>query len=235
MQAVVPAAGRGTRLRPLTEEKPKALVEIDGRPILSHCFGSLLDAGIEELIVVVGYRKEALIDHYGDSYEGVPITYAHQPEPIGLADAVSRAEPHVEDSFVVLNGDNVLHADLQSPIDRFRADDPAALLVTERASTEEARTTGVVETDANGDVVELLEKPDEPPTNLVTTGFYAFAPAIFRACRRIEPSDRGEYELADAINRLIERGTRVESVRLCGERVNVNTPVDVERAERLVG
>ena len=83
MQAVVLAGGEGTRLRPLTDDKPKGMVEVDGEPILTHCFDQLVELGADELIVVVGYLKEKIIDHYGDAYEGVPITYAHQREQNG--------------------------------------------------------------------------------------------------------------------------------------------------------
>ncbi len=83
MKAVVLAAGEGTRLRPLTEEKPKGMVEVDGKPILTHCFEQLAELGADEFVVVVGYRKQGIIEHYDDEYEGVPITYSHQREQKG--------------------------------------------------------------------------------------------------------------------------------------------------------
>jgi len=95
MKAVVLAAGKGTRLRPLTDDKPKALVEVDGRPILSHCFDELVDLDAEGFVVVVGYRKDDIIEYYGDEYEGVPITYAEQERQLGLADALLCAEEDV--------------------------------------------------------------------------------------------------------------------------------------------
>jgi len=98
MKAVVLAAGQGTRLRPLTDDKPKALVEVADRPILSHCFDQLIGIGADELLVVVGYKKEKLIEHYGDSYDDVPITYAHQREPQGLAHALLTVEEHIDDA-----------------------------------------------------------------------------------------------------------------------------------------
>jgi len=99
MNGVVLAAGEGTRLRPLTEDKPKGMVEVDGTPLITHCFDELIDLGADELIVVVGYMKEAIIDHYGDAYEGVPITYTHQREQKGLAHALLTVEEHIDDDF----------------------------------------------------------------------------------------------------------------------------------------
>src|SRR6056297_900646 len=97
MQAVVLAAGKGTRLRPLTDDKPKGMVEIAGKPILTHCFEQLKALDAEEFVVVVGYRKEVIIDHYDDEFRGVPITYTHQRDQRGLAHALLTAEEHVED------------------------------------------------------------------------------------------------------------------------------------------
>jgi len=122
MQAVVLAAGEGTRLRPLTEDKPKALVEVDGRPILSHCFDRLIELDADELLVVVGYKKERIIDFYGDDYGGVPITYTHQREPKGLAHALLCVEEHVDDDFMLMLGDNVFEANLADVVNRQRED-----------------------------------------------------------------------------------------------------------------
>ncbi len=114
MQAVVLAAGKGTRLRPLTEDKPKALVEVDGRPIVEDVFDNLLALDVSELIVVVGHRKEQIIDRYGDSYRDVPITYAHQREQLGLAHAIRQVEPMVDDDFALMLGDNVFERTSQT-------------------------------------------------------------------------------------------------------------------------
>ncbi|WP_293026651.1 nucleotidyltransferase family protein, partial [Natronococcus sp.] len=97
MQAVVLAAGEGTRLRPLTEDKPKGLVEVDEKPIITHCLDRLVELGASEFVIVVGYLKEKIIDHYGDEYRGVPITYAHQREQKGLAHALLCVEEHIDD------------------------------------------------------------------------------------------------------------------------------------------
>ena len=233
MKAVVPAAGEGTRLGTLTDERPKPLVEVAGRPILTHCFERLAGFDVNELVVVVGYRGEEITEYYGHSFENIPINYVHQRERLGLAHAISRAEERIDGKFLVYNGDNVLSGNLGEVIEAQRSGADATLLV-DRVTREEARETGVLDVDDDGRVRRIVEKPAEPPSTLVTTGVYGLSPEIFDVCRRIEPSDRGEYELADALTLLIEAGRRVEVVELEGWRVNVNTPADVERAERLL-
>ncbi|RQH01947.1 UTP--glucose-1-phosphate uridylyltransferase AglF [Natrarchaeobius oligotrophus] len=231
MQAVVLAAGEGTRLRPLTEDKPKVLVEVDGKPLLEDVFDNLLEIGVTELIVVVGYRKEQIIERYGDAYEGVPITYTHQREQLGLAHAILQAEPHVEEDFVLMLGDNIFRANLADVINRQREERADAAFLVEEVPYEEASRYGVLDTNEYGEIVEVTEKPDDPPSNLVMTGFYTFTPAIFHACHLVQPSDRGEYELPDAIDLLIQSGRTIDAIRMDGWRVDVGYPADRERAE----
>lgn len=233
MRAVVPAAGEGTRLRPLTDDTPKALIEVAGRPILTHCFERLVALDVEELIVVVGYGGERIVDRYGEAFEGTPIGYVEQEEQRGLAHAIAQAEPHVDGPFFTMNGDNVIRGNLEEVAERFRDDVDGVLLVDE-VSEAEARHTGVIDLSAEGTVRSIVEKPENPPSRLVTTGFAALPPGTIEACKRIEPSGRGEYELADALTLLVEEGARIETVELDGWRVNVNTPADVEHAETLL-
>ncbi|MDY7081931.1 MAG: nucleotidyltransferase family protein, partial [Halobacteria archaeon] len=115
MKAVVLAAGEGTRLRPFTDNKPKALVEVGGKPLLSYCF-DVLKPYVDEFVVTVGYKKEKIIEYYGDVYDDTPITYVHQREQKGLAHALLVAEPEIEDRFVVMNGDNVIRANVEDVI-----------------------------------------------------------------------------------------------------------------------
>lgn len=232
MKAVVLAAGEGTRLRPLTEEKPKALVEVNSRPIVEDVFENLVDLDVDELVVVVGYLKERIIERYGDEYEGVPITYAHQREPMGLAHALLQAEPYVDDDFLVMLGDNIFRANLDEVVERQHSDGADAAFLIEEVPYDEASRYGVCRRNENGEIVEVVEKPDNPPSNYVMSGFYAFTPAIFHACHLVQPSDRGEYELTDAINLLIESGRTIEGVELDGWRMDIGYPEDRERAEK---
>ena len=234
MEAVVLAAGKGTRLAPLTDDKPKALVEVDGTPIIEDVFENLLEIGASEFVVVVGHLKEQIIERYGDSYEGVPITYAHQREQHGLAHAILAAEPHVEDDFMLMLGDNVFRANLADVITRQGEDRADAAFLVEEVPWEEASRYGVLDTNEYGEVIEVVEKPDDPPSNIVMTGVYTVTPAIFHACHLVQPSDRGEYELPDAIDLLIQSGRTIDAIRMEGWRVDVGYPEDREKAQRLL-
>ena len=234
MYGVVPAAGKGTRLRPLTDNTPKGMVEIGDRPLMTHVFDRLISVGVDHLVVVVGYELSTITDYYGDHYCGTPITYVHQREQLGLGHAIAQCAPVVSGTVVVCNGDNVFGRPQQAAVDRARDDDVDAVVVTETVSGQQATKTGVVETDAEGRVQRVVEKPDEPPSQLSTTGWYVLPEEIFDALDLIRQSDRGEYELADGLSVLAAAGGRIDTVELDGERVNVNTPSDIDRAEPLV-
>ncbi len=234
MQAVIPAAGKGTRLRPLTEDKPKALVEVNGKPLIEDVFDNLVEIGIEGFVIVVGYKKEQIIERYGDEYQDVPITYTHQRNPNGLAHALLQAEPHVEDDFVLMLGDNVFRANLADVVNRQQESRADAAFLVEEVPMEEASRYGVCDTNEYGEILEVVEKPDDPPSNLVMTGFYTFTPAIFHACHLVQPSDRGEYELPDAVDLLIQSGRTIDAIRMDGWRIDVGYPDDRDRAEELL-
>ena len=231
MKAVVLAAGEGTRLRPLTEDKPKGMVEVAGEPILTHCFEQLVDLGASELLVVVGYKKEAIIEHYGDAFEDIPITYAHQREQNGLAHALLTVEEHIDDDFMLMLGDNVFDANLEDVVRRQREDRADAAFLVEEVPWDDAGRYGVCDTNKYGEVTDVVEKPDDPPSNLVMTGFYTFTPAIFHACHLVQPSNRGEYEISEAIDLLIRSGRTIDAIELDGWRIDIGYPEDREKAE----
>lgn len=221
-------------MRPLTADRPKALVEVAGEPLLTHGFETLRSLGTDRIVVVIGYRGDDVVARYGDSYRDVSLDYVRQDEQLGTAHALRQALPIADAPFVVLNGDNVCRANLDDVVARHRRTDAAATLLVERVSRERARETGVIETDADGRVTGLVEKPDEPPSTLVSRGFFAFGPEIAPACRNLTPSDRGEYELTDAVDRLVDAGHRVETVDLDGWCANVNEPEDRARVAALL-
>jgi glucose-1-phosphate thymidylyltransferase len=234
MDAVILAAGKGTRLQPLTDDKPKGMVEVDGRPILTHCFEEVLELGATHLHVVVGYRKQRIIEHYGDEFEGTPITYSHQREQHGLAHALLTVEEQIDDDFMLMLGDNIFRANLQDVVRRQREDRADAAFLVEEVPWDEASRYGVCDTNKYGEIVEVVEKPDDPPSNLVMTGFYTFTPAIFHACHLVQPSNRNEYEISDAIDLLIHSGRTIDAIGLNGWRVDVGYPEDRDRAEKLL-
>ncbi|MFU1779892.1 sugar phosphate nucleotidyltransferase [Haloarcula japonica] len=235
MDGVVLAAGKGTRMRPLTADRPKGLVEVAGTPLLTHCFETLLSIGVDRLVVVIGYRGDDIVAHYGDQYRNAPVEYVRQDERLGLAHALEQACSAVDGTFVMLNGDNVCRANLGDVLDRHRETDASATLLVEDVSRAVAKSTGVVTTDGEGRVTGLVEKPSDPPSTLVTRGFFLFEPAIGHACALTRPSDRGEYELPDAIDLLLSAGHRVEAVELDGWCHNVNEPSDIEAVEQRLG
>jgi dTDP-glucose pyrophosphorylase len=239
----------------LTRRRPKPLVPVAGRPLLAHALDAVrpvVDSGasptprangdaVSEAVVVVGYRGERIRERFGHEHEGLPLTYVEQPEQRGLADALACAESAVDGPFVHLNADNVFGAEpggaanVRRLVACRRETGADAVLLVERVSRAAARRVGVVTTDDAGRVRDVVEKPDSPPSRLVQTGCFAFTPAIFEACRAVEPADTGEIELSDAIARLAREG-RVETVRLQGWRRNVNTPRDrAAVAARLAG
>ena len=232
MKAVVLAAGKGTRLRPLTNDKPKGLVEVNGKPIVTHCFERLAELGAEEFIVVVGYRKEDIISYYDDEFDGIPITYTHQREQKGLAHALLTVEEHIDDDFMLILGDNIFEANLEDVVRRQQEDRADAAFLTEEVPYEDASRFGVCDTNDYGEITDVVEKPEDPPSNLVMTGFYTFTPAIFHACHLVQPSNRGEYEISEAIDLLIQSGRTIDAIRMDGWRIDVGYPEDRDEAEK---
>ena len=232
MQAVVLAAGKGTRLRPLTDDKPKGMVEVDGKPILTHCLEQLVELGAEEFVLVVGYLREEIADHYGDEFRGVPITYAHQQEQLGLAHALLTVEEHIDDDFMLMLGDNVFQANLADVVKRQQEDRADAAFLVEEVPYGEADRYGVCVTNNYGEITDVVEKPEDPPSNLVMTGFYTLSPAIFPACELVQPSNRGEYEISEAIDLLIRSGRTIDALPIDGWRLDIGYPEDREEAER---
>jgi glucose-1-phosphate thymidylyltransferase len=232
MKGVILAAGEGTRLRPRTDEIPKPLVEVGGELLLTHCLETLRELGVNEAVIVVGYKGDRIREQYGETFRGLDISYAHQSERDGLAHAVLAAQNHIESDFVVLNGDNIYAGNLKAAIDRHTTTDADITFPVDNVSRDAATRGAVCELDGDGRVTGLVEKPAEPPSTVVPTAFYVLPPEIFPACRIVRPSARGEYELPDAIDLLIHAGYGVETVPFEGWKLNINTEADIERAER---
>ncbi len=232
MDAVIPAAGRGSRLGALTTDRNKCAIPVADRPLAAHAMAALGAVSPDRYVVVVGYEAESVISAIGDTFQGIPVTYVHQRDRRGLADALLVARSSVEGSVALLNGDNVLQANLDRVTDPLEAGADGAILV-DTVSTEAAARTGVVHTDGDR-VTHIEEKPAEATSRTVTTGCYVLPEAVFHACELVQPNDTGEYELADAINLLCRAGYEIPAVPLEGARINVNTPTDLARAARLL-
>jgi bifunctional UDP-N-acetylglucosamine pyrophosphorylase/glucosamine-1-phosphate N-acetyltransferase len=196
MQTVVLAAGEGTRMRPLTDSRPKPTLPVAGRPLVEHTVGTAVDAGASRVVVVVGYEAGDVRAALGDECAGAPVTYAVQSEQRGTADAVRAAAGELDDDpFVVLNGDALYDAASLSTLydsgpaaGSFRVDNPGDYGVLD---VVDGRVTGVV------------EKPADPPSNLINAGAYVF-PAAALAWLDVGESERGELELTDVLARTCE-------------------------------
>lgn len=233
MQGVVFAAGRGSRMGALTEGKPKPLVEVGGRPMLTDVFERLRGLDVSELVVVVGYEGGRIRETYGDGFRGTPITYAEQPDPEGMADALLCAEPLVDGPFVGMDGDGIVRGDLSRPVERQREPGVDSTLLLQRVSAEAARSKAVCELDDDGNLERIVKEPADPPEGaFVAASMHTFSPGVFDACRRVERSPRGEYELSDALQSMVDDGLTVAGVEHDGWLVNVNTPAEREEAER---
>jgi glucose-1-phosphate thymidylyltransferase len=228
MKAVVPAAGEGTRMRPLTTDQPKGLVEVAGKPLLAHVFETLTALDIDEIVVVVGYRGEVIEAAFGQTFEGTPLRYVTQSERRGLADAVLQARPHVEEDFVLMNGDNVARANFEAVVDRHHETGADVTALVEEVSRERASEGAVLVPDGEA-VAGVVEKPTDPPSRTALRGFYAFSPVVFHACELVRPGHTGERELTDGVDLLCQAGRRPETVWLDGWCHNVNTPADREQ------
>ncbi|WP_435159378.1 sugar phosphate nucleotidyltransferase [Haladaptatus sp. DFWS20] len=232
MQAVILAAGKGTRLRPLTDERPKALVEVAGKPILTRCFETVIELDADELVVVIGYEGEKIRERYGDSFAGVPITYVRQDEQVGMAHALLQAEPQVDDDFMCMDGDCVIRSDLRPLIERQQEGGVDAVQEVEFVSTEAARVKAICDVTEENELRGIEKEPDDPPNpSLVAAGFAIYSQAMFDACADTELSVRGEYELAESIHRFVDGKTMV-AMTTDGWSVNVNTPEERKLAER---
>ena len=197
MQAVILAAGEGTRMRPLTETVPKPMLPVADRPLCAHTADAAVDAGASELVVVVGYEADAVRNFFGDEYRGVPISTVVQERQRGTADAVRAARPELDGPFVVLNGDNLYEPEAIATL----FDTAPAIAAIE---VEDPGNYGVLSTTPSGDrVTGIVEKPADPPSNLANAGAYAF-PERALEYLDVDESERGEYELTDAVARTIE-------------------------------
>ena len=234
LKGLILSGGKGTRLRPITHTSAKQLVPVANKPVLFYGIEAMAQAGITEVgIIIAPETGEEIKSAAGDgSRFGVTLTYILQDEPLGLAHAVLTAEPFLAESpFVMYLGDNLLQGGIQDLVGAFREHGPDALILL--TPVPDPQNYGVAEL-ADGAVHRLIEKPAEPKTDLALVGVYMFTPAVHAAARAIEPSGRGELEITDAIQHLVDRGLRVEPHVVKGWWKDTGRLDDMLAANRLV-
>lgn len=223
--AVVLAAGEGTRLRPLTHNRPKPMLPAANRPVLEYVFDALIDAGIETITVVVGYKRDRVQEHFGSTYRDVSLDYITQEKQLGSGHALLCARSAVDEPFMLVNGDRVLEAgiveDVIAEFDTY-PDAAATLGVLEHRDVSRYGAVSLSE----GRIETLVEKPDTDDYRLINAGVYAFRTPIFEAVEDTERRD-GELQLTDTLARLIDAGKDVRGVRVDGLAPHATYPWDL--------
>ncbi|ACV12310.1 glucose-1-phosphate thymidyltransferase [Halorhabdus utahensis DSM 12940] len=235
MKGVLLAGGTGSRLRPITHTGPKQLLPVANKPVLEYAVEDLKDAGITDIGVVLGHKgREAIQELLGDGSEyGVDITYIVQGNPLGLAHAAGCARDFVgDDDFVMYLGDNILKQGIEDLVESFQAGEYGAGIALQEV--QNPSEFGIAETDADGAVTRLVEKPADPPSNRALIGIYVFSNDVFDVIEELEPSWRGELEITDAIQDLLEEGNPIDSHVVEGWWKDTGRPQDILDANRLV-
>ncbi len=233
LKAIIPCAGRGKRLRPLTFTNSKPLIPIANKPLVLYAIEKLKRVGIEEIGIVVSDNTRDMADVIDDGADfGVKITYIQQEKPLGIAHTIMVSQEFLGDSpFVMYLGDNLLQEGLEGAVNQFEQCKDGAVICLREVEKPELYGIALMENDR---VVKLVEKPKDPSTNLAAIGIYVFSPNVHKILKDLKPSGRGEYEITDAIQGLIDGGYPVGHQVLDGWWIDAGNPDDMIEANRLV-
>lgn len=233
MKALILSGGKGTRLRPITHTGAKQLVPVANKPILFYAIETIEAAGITDIGIIVGDTRDEIRGAVGDgSRWEVKVTYIEQEAPLGLAHAVKIAEDFIgDDTFVMFLGDNLIKDGITSLVEEYKTSGANSEILL--AHVKNPQEFGVAEL-SGGRVVRLIEKPKEPPTDLALVGVYMFDKKVFEAVNSITPSARGELEITDAIQYLVDHGYRVDSHIIKGWWKDTGKLEDMLEANRMI-
>jgi glucose-1-phosphate thymidylyltransferase len=232
MKALILSGGSGTRLRPLTYSQQKQLIPVANKPVLFYAIEDVIEAGAEEIGIILGPNKDQVMDTVRARPWDVPIEFIYQGEPKGLAHTILVAENFLDDDFVMYLGDNILRDGIVRHKERFNSrKSDAAVLLTE---VNDPQRFGVADLNQDGSIRRLVEKPKVPPSNYALVGVYFFKPVVIEACKAIKPSWRNELEITDAIQWLIENGYKVDASFVEGWWKDTGKPEDIFEANRLI-
>lgn len=233
LKGLILSGGKGTRLRPFTYTGAKQLVPIANKPILFYAIEELVDSGITDLGIVVGDTKEEVVRAVGDgSRFGAHTTYIDQSAPLGIAHAVKISQQFLGDSpFVLFLGDNFIRGGIAEYVEKFRTSCHNSLILL--CPVEEPQHVGIAELDGER-LVRVVEKPQEPPSDLAIIGIYLFDGHVFDAIGRIRPSARGELEITDTIQQLIDDGLDVRAEKITGRWIDTGKHDDLLEANHVI-
>jgi glucose-1-phosphate thymidylyltransferase len=235
MKGVILHGGHGTRLRPLTHTGPKQLIPVANKPMSQYVLEDLRNSGIKDIAVILGdIMPEKVKAYYGNGKKfGVNITYIYQEKPGGIAQAVGLTEDFVKDSpFVVYLGDNLLKGGISKCVREFQQKNYDVMILL--CEVEDPQQFGVAEFDKNGNLVKLIEKPKKPPSNYALTGIYFLKPSIFKMIKQLKPSWRGELEITEALQLLMDSGYKVGHRIVEGWWKDTGTIEDIMEANILI-
>jgi len=235
MKGIILHGGYGTRLRPLTHTGPKQLIPVANKPISQHALEDLIEAGINQITIVLGNaHPEKVKEHYGDGSKfGAKIIYINQGEPRGIAHAIGLCEQNMQNQpFIVYLGDNLIKGGIKEFTQHFQTSNHDAMILL--CEVQNPQRFGVAKFDENGKLAALMEKPKQPSSNYALTGIYFFKPTIFDMIRRLKPSGRGELEITEAIQLLLENGYNVDYQIVNGWWKDTGAPEDILEANRLI-